>query len=428
MVGTGRSGLILLAVSVALVQGCDVSDGRRQVILLVTVDTLRADHLGVYGEAKGLTPRLDRLAAESTVFDAAYATSSFTLPSLASLVTSRYPEEVGVTGNSAVFSNDVPTLASWFAARGFRTGAVVSNYVLRAESGFDRGFTRDDATFPGREAVRAVPERVAPDTTDAALSLLDDLLHEPGPVLLWVHYQDPHGPYAPTDAQCARFLERERKAPDAQPATTARSLPSTRRSVRFSREFVLAASWTPPRSCSPPTTARDWARTTTGFRTVSASPTHSCGSLSLSASSAVRPPSAKTSFRLLDVLPTLATLAGSAAPEGVRGRDLFSPNVGARLAPVYMSTLRVSQITRAGVVSRGFKYLVESHPQGITEHLFRIGDESRDVSSETPESLKSLRSELVLARDSLRKVGTTERALSAEDQEKFKALGYLATR
>jgi arylsulfatase A-like enzyme len=131
---------------------------------------------------------------------------------------------------------------------------------------------------------------------------------------------------------------------------------------------------------------------------------------------------------LLDVLPTLATLAGSAAPEGVRGRDLFSPNVGARLAPVYMSTLRVSQITRAGVVSRGFKYLVESHPQGITEHLFRIGDESRDVSSETPESLKSLRSELVLARDSLRKVGTTERALSAEDQEKFKALGYLATR
>ncbi len=87
--------------------GCGSSD---RLVVLITVDTLRADHVDVYS-ASGLTPHLDRLATQSVVFDRAYAPASLTLPSLAALMTSRYPEELGILGNSSALPH-ATTLAS----------------------------------------------------------------------------------------------------------------------------------------------------------------------------------------------------------------------------------------------------------------------------------------------------------------------------
>ncbi len=182
-------------------------------VLLVTVDTLRADHLGAYGSRLGLTPRLDALASESVVFERAYAPSSYTLPSMVALLTGRWPEEAGVDYNTHRLG-DVETLAERLHASGWRTGAVVSNYVLGPRSGLQRGFEHYDVELDARERVRGLLERTARGTTDAALSMLDRLLEAPRrPVFLWIHYQDPHGPYTPPPGFRERQLPAARREP-----------------------------------------------------------------------------------------------------------------------------------------------------------------------------------------------------------------------
>src|SRR5262245_1664861 len=186
-----------------------------RLFLLVSVDTLRADRLGAYGSDRGLTPRIDALARESELFRAAYAPASHTLPSVAALWTGRLPQEIGVVDNLSRLAPGVPTLAAELAERGFSTGAVVSNWVLRRSSGLDAGFSVYDDELPRREAARAVPERIASETTDAALRLVGRCAAEPAVrCLVWVHYQDPHGPYTPPAGGREARLARERAEPD----------------------------------------------------------------------------------------------------------------------------------------------------------------------------------------------------------------------
>ena len=155
-------------------------------LVLVTVDTLRADRLGAYGS---------ELAQESIVFRYAFAPAPFTLPSLTALVTGRYPDAIGVRSNAAVLQPAVLTLAERLRSLGFRTGAVVSNFVARRQSGLDQGFEHYDDRMHQREGQRLMPERRAARTTTDALALLDELRDSGERVFLWVHYQDPHGPY-----------------------------------------------------------------------------------------------------------------------------------------------------------------------------------------------------------------------------------------
>ena len=168
-------------------------------LLLVTVDTLRADHLGSYGSELGVSPSLDALADRSTVFETAYTPIPFTLPAVAGLMTGRHPQAIGIRSNLGRLPADVDTLALRFRERGFATGAVVSNPVLKPRTHLDRGFDHYDARLEGREKVRDVPERAARATTRAALEMLAQLAEAPGGFFLWVHYQDPHGPYTPPE-------------------------------------------------------------------------------------------------------------------------------------------------------------------------------------------------------------------------------------
>jgi len=99
-------------------------------IVLVTIDTLRADHVSSYGYERTTTPNLDALAAGGARFETAYAVSSTTLPSHATLFTSRYPDEHGVTKNGVALPADVPTLAEHLSAAGWETVAFVSSFVV----------------------------------------------------------------------------------------------------------------------------------------------------------------------------------------------------------------------------------------------------------------------------------------------------------
>ncbi|MCK6521914.1 sulfatase [Myxococcota bacterium] len=182
-------------------------------VVIVTLDTTRADHLGVYG-ARTQTPNLSRLAAEGVVYEAAMAPIPVTGPSHTSLMTGLGPWSHGVLLNGIPAPADRTTLAERLAAEGYRTGAFVSAYVLNHSIGLSRGFTTYDDDFSalkgaeallGARLLGAVSRNLNPDlvlerrgdaTIDDAVAWLQ-AGDEARPYLLWVHLFDPHGPYAP---------------------------------------------------------------------------------------------------------------------------------------------------------------------------------------------------------------------------------------
>jgi choline-sulfatase len=198
--------LVLALVSLAAACGC--GQGGRAAgpsapprdVLLVTIDTLRADHLGCYGYRPAHTPTLDGLAARGARFATAVAHAPLTGPSHASILTSHTPLGHGMRDNGGyVLPPEVRSVAQDFAEAGYRTAAFVSGFPLKRRFGLDRGFeTYDDQLPRGKDARRtAYVERTADRTTDAALRWLDGLASGPAsaPFFLWVHYFDPHAPY-----------------------------------------------------------------------------------------------------------------------------------------------------------------------------------------------------------------------------------------
>lgn len=174
-------------------------------VVLITIDTLRADHLHCYGQPLPTSPHIDAFAARSVVFERAIAASGYTGPAHSSIMTAKYPRR-----NSMGFSNGllalagVETLAEAFQQGGYATAAFVSNAVLGARSGLDRGFEVYDDQFPNVEGNRpAVSERLAPQTVERALAWLGRARTKP--FFLWVHLQDPHGPYTPPAPYLERF-------------------------------------------------------------------------------------------------------------------------------------------------------------------------------------------------------------------------------
>jgi arylsulfatase A-like enzyme/tetratricopeptide (TPR) repeat protein len=174
----------------------------RDSILLVTLDTTRADHVGAYGYRAARTPHLDRLAAEGTRFASVTATAPLTLPAHASLLTGLYPPEHGVRNNGNFrLPEGLPTVATVLQARGYRTAAFVSAFVLDRRFGLARGFeTYDDSLAEGgaAEAYSFDSQRAGDKTGAALVRWLESLATSPtAPFFAWLHLYDPHEPYAP---------------------------------------------------------------------------------------------------------------------------------------------------------------------------------------------------------------------------------------
>ncbi len=167
-------------------------------LVLLTLDTTRADYLGSYGARDAETPVLDALAARGTRYVRALAPSPLTLPAHASLLTGLAVPEHGVRDNgTAVLPRGLPTLATALAARGYSTGAFVASRVLDRRFGLDRGFdVYDDTMAAERLGQYGYPERDAAAVTSAALAWLATLPAD-RPYFLWAHFYDPHAPYAP---------------------------------------------------------------------------------------------------------------------------------------------------------------------------------------------------------------------------------------
>ena len=215
-------------------------DASRPDIVLIVVDTLRADHLGVYGCPQPTSPRIDALASRATVFDAAWGAAPWTLPSVMSIVTGRYPSSHRVENDGLRLASDVPTLAQILKARGYATGGFVSHVYVTAPYGFERGFDTFDDFGLSRPGYRleARLEPPADKVTDAALRWLRT--QRGRPVFLFVHYFDAHWPYEPPDATRALFPSSYRGPLDATWDSISKFQDPARPMPDDYRQFLLA--------------------------------------------------------------------------------------------------------------------------------------------------------------------------------------------
>lgn len=173
-------------------------------VLLVSIDTLRADHLGCYGYVRDTSPNLDALAERGVVFENAFSTSPWTLPGHMSIFTSLYPSFHKLESTSRRLDPSVPTLTESVKALGYRTSAFVMTVLLAKHWGFGKGF---DFFYRHQEVVRAEKQ------TSTAIDWLDWHLfnqrhrQEPEAFFLFVHYYDPHETYSPPEPFLSMYTE-----------------------------------------------------------------------------------------------------------------------------------------------------------------------------------------------------------------------------
>jgi arylsulfatase A-like enzyme len=174
-------------------------------VLLVTIETLRSDHVGIYGYSRNTTPNLDRLARQGAWFRTAVAQAPFTLPSIASLMTGRTPPSHGVRNHPATLRPEIETLAERFLAAGYQTAAMTRHSWLRNKSGLDQGFLEyHNARFAAGLDARSL-----------SLAAIDWLnaRDRNRPFFLWLHFLDPHLPYTPGYPYSVLFADEHQEGP-----------------------------------------------------------------------------------------------------------------------------------------------------------------------------------------------------------------------
>lgn len=176
-------------------------------VILITMDTTRADHLGCYGYAGAKTPRLDALAGRGVLFEQAAASSPLTLPAHCSILTGMYPTYHGVriNGNTAL-SEEQTTIAEVLAAKGYDCGAFIGAFVLDGRWGLKQGFEHYDDQFDLKKYKHidlGAIQRPGNQVMDAALSWLEG--RKDKPFFAWIHLYDPHTPYEPPEPYLSEF-------------------------------------------------------------------------------------------------------------------------------------------------------------------------------------------------------------------------------
>ena len=185
----------------------NASPARRPNIVLVTIDSLRPDHLGCYAGTARKTPAIDNLAARGIRFTRVYAASPSTAPSTASILTGLYPSRHGLRHDlGGRLDERVKTLAEGLRAAGYATAAVIGSFHLDSDRGLDRGFETYDDAIPGiRKKLSGLSrERQAGEVVERGLRLLQEM-SEGKPFFLWLNLFDPHYDYDPPEGQKDKF-------------------------------------------------------------------------------------------------------------------------------------------------------------------------------------------------------------------------------
>ena len=413
-----RRAWVAALVFVALGCGRSAPPDAPERVVLVSIDTLRADHVGCYGASNAATPTLDALAARGARFETAISPAPLTLPSHATLLTGLDPPEHGVRSNGSFrLRDEIPTLAERLHAAGFASAAFVSAFVLDRRFGLARGFDAYDDQLGVQDEDIGVASRPAGQTIDAALAWLDDA---PERFFLFVHLYDPHAPYEPPEPHRTRQLGRpydgEIAYADAELGRLLAAL-----EARFpdggNLVVVTADHGESLGEHGEPTHAFTIYDATQRVPLLMAGPGVPAGRVVPSLA------------RLADVMPTVLALAGQPAPPAATGRSLLpalrgEPEGEAREAWVetLATQLELGWSPLLGVRTATHKYVRAPRPE-----LYALADdpgETQNVAAEQP-ALAAELDALVTARAE-RQSATPNLGVDPQTAEQLHALGYLA--
>jgi choline-sulfatase len=403
-------------------------------VLLLSVDTLRADHLGCYGYDRPTSPALDAFAATAILFEDAVCEVPLTSPSMGSMLSSRHPRMNGTTRNGLPMPANVPLVQETFQQNGYFTFCITSNWTLKRKlSGLDRGFDHYDDAFKEKRWGIIKPERSGDEVTKLALQALADR-PQGKPFFAWVHYSDPHAPYKLHD--------------NHQPAgKNAGSRGSKQESVkaRYDSEIAFTdAEISRLLAALPENTAvlfvgdHGESLYEHGYlghgRRIYQNNLH----IPLMIRANGIPP-ARSAFpaRGIDVGPTLLGLAALTRPEGMLGIDLLRdtlPESRARVVETYGGAVPSLPGAKAvmgdagpmlqGVLSGSWKLIVE----GKRAELYNLADdpgELKDLAAENPAQVEQLRTSIDTWNQAVTPRQESTHTLTEEDVDALKSLGYV---
>ena len=413
----------LAATACARTQPSPAPLARAEHVVLVTLDTLRADRLGCYGNKDVATPRLDAIAAAGALAEQASAHVPLTRPSHASILTGLLPTEHGIRDNvSPAVVPGVPLLAEVFRKNGFATGAFVSSVVLAAQSGFDRGFDVYGDRFEGASGDAQFLNTVQKKGEDTLGEALAWLAAQKGKrVFLWVHLYEPHDPYEPPEPYASRYVGRPYDGEVAWTDELVGRLDDrlAALAIRDRTALVVTADHGEGLGEHGEHLHGFFAyQTTLRVPLIVRGPGVAAGTRLTSTA------------RLVDVFPTALELAGLAAPAGITGRSLAPALRGGPAAPepvTYAETL--VPLLHFGwsdlrVVREGrWKYIQAPRPE--LYDLQSDPGETRDLSAPEAARANAMRAALGRILDKERAAGSSAAPLSPELMEKLGALGYV---
>jgi arylsulfatase A-like enzyme/Tfp pilus assembly protein PilF len=392
-------------------------------LLLVTIDTLRADRVGAYGYAAAETPALDALARRGARFENAHSPVPITGPAHATILTGQYPPVHGVRDN-VVFplGSAHPTLATLLKQRGYRTGAFVGAIPVAAAYGFGLGFDTFDEDLTVTPIGAQGAERRADAVADRAIAWLS----KPGdqPTFTWVHLYDPHVPYAPPPPYDTRFAGRlydgEVAFADAQLGRILQALAATGRE----RDTVVAVMSDHGESLGDH-----------GERTHAILIYESTLRVPLVVAGPGVPKGAVIASRvgLVDVLPTLLRQVGVEDPPALPGRDLRPALVGGRLpeealyAESLFGRLNCRWAPLRAWTSGDWKLVVGAERQEELFDLTSDPGERTSVAAQQPQRVQQMHAALRAALRKMAPQGDAARpqAASPEQEERLRSLGYV---
>jgi arylsulfatase A-like enzyme len=391
-------------------------------IVLVTLDTVRADSIGSYGAARAHTPNFDTVATEGVRFEAAISPTPLTLPSHASLMTALDPPAHGVRHNGIHrLSGEIPTLAERLRAAGYATAAIVGALVLDARFGLDRGFDAYDDAMSGRLSGHVgYAERTADGVADAALAWLDDA---PERFFLWLHFYDAHAGYDPPPGFASAFASRPYQGEIAfVDSQLGRVLEDLRRRWPDGGTLLIVTA-------DHGESLGEHGEATHSYSVYDATQRIP---LLMSGPGLPRGRVVAQTVRLVDVAPTVIGLAGAEPLPEVEGRDLRPLIAGdeedERVAYVETQATRLDYdwSPLLGVRTAKFKYIRAPRPE--LYDLEDDPDELRNVAGRIPDEVSRLDRLLAnrLASGSVsREDNRPSLGLSEADRERLRSLGYV---
>jgi arylsulfatase A-like enzyme/Flp pilus assembly protein TadD len=387
-------------------------------ILLVTVDTLRADRLSCYSPAHARTPSVDALAAKGVLFENAFAHTPTTLPSHTDILLGLTPLFHGVSENSkARVSEAFLTLAEHLKKQKYATGAFIGAFPLDARFGLDQGFDVYDDVFPSKpSAMGFAPERTADKVVTAAAAWISA---RTGPWFCWIHLWDPHAPYDPPEPFRSEYASDpysgEVAFVDAQLAVLFESL---RKDGQADRTLVVLTA-------DHGESLGEHGELSHGYFAYNST----LHVPLIIAGPGVRPGRVGGAVSHVDIFPTVCRLLGLPEPPGLQGRSLVPLMNGGKdkPRPIYFESLEpylnYGCAPLRGFIEGGTKYIDSPLPE--VYDLNRDKQEASNLASVT--DIPALKRKLDAIRQALAGPTTAARTAVADarTREKLRSLGYV---